>query len=40
MSCKAYECEVNHTEMIETEIEKDLRVTHGTWVSYTLEMGC
>jgi len=39
MSCKVNECEVNRTEMIETEIEKALRVTHGTWVSYTLEMG-
>ena len=40
MSCKANECEVNYTEMIETEIEKALSVTHGTWVSYTHETGC
>jgi len=26
--------------MIEIEIEKALVITHGTWVSYTLKMGC
>jgi len=26
--------------MIKTKIEKVLMVTRGTWVSYTLEMGC
>ena len=38
MNCKVNECAVNHTEMIETKIKKALRVTHGTWVSYTFEM--
>jgi len=40
MSCKANECEVNHTDMIETKIVKALRVTHGILVSYTLKMHC
>ena len=40
MGCQANECEINHTEMFETEIQKASRVIHGTWLSLTLEMGC
>jgi len=39
MGCQANECEINHMEMIETEIERAWRVIYGTWLSLTLEMG-
>jgi len=39
MGCQANECEINHVEMIKTEIEKASRVIHGIWLSFTLEMG-
>jgi len=40
MGFQANECEINHTKMIESEIEKAPRVIRGTWLSLTLEVGC